>query len=146
MFSAIDETIKEIAVKHGVSVGRDDPLLILQTMHERLIEQQKRAQQELLAQFKSEIEQISSQWKDDAKEKAENILNSALGASKSSLDEILNNAAKEHTNLIKTEISKSINEIKNLNYETKTISKISFILSSTILIASCAFAAFMFWI
>lgn len=70
MSSAIDETIKEIAVKHGVSVGRDDPLLILQTMHERLIEQQKRAQQELLDQFKSEIEQISSQWKNDAKEKA----------------------------------------------------------------------------
>lgn len=145
MSSAIDETIKEIAVKHGVSVGRDDPLLILQTMHERLIEQQKRAQQELLDQFKSEIEQISSQWKNDAKEKAENILNSALGASKSSLDEILNNAAKEHTNLIKTEISKSIKDIRNLNHETKAISKISFILSSTILIASCAFAAFMFW-
>lgn len=145
MSSAIDETIKEIAVKHGVSVGRDDPILILQTMHERLIEQQNRAQQELLAQFKSEIEQISYQWKDDAKEKSENILNSALSASKSSLDEILNNAAKEHTNLIKAEILKSIMDIKNLNRETKAISKISFILSSTILIASCAFAAFMFW-
>lgn len=68
-----------------------------------------------------------------------------MGASKSSLDEILNNAAKEHTNLIKTEISKSIKDIRNLNHETKAISKISFILSSTILIASCAFAAFMFW-
>ena len=43
MSSGIDEAIKEIAVKHGISIGRDDPILVLQTMQERLIEQQKLA-------------------------------------------------------------------------------------------------------
>jgi hypothetical protein len=136
MFSAIDETIKEIAVKHGISIGRDDPILIFQTMNSRLLEQHRTAQKELLSNFKEEIEQISSQWQDDAKNKAEKILNSALQASKSALKSQLSIAATEHAKLVKAELSKSVDEIRQLNNESKTISKLNLIACTGILIAS----------
>lgn len=56
MSEAIDETIKEIAVRHGVILSKDDPVLILQTMNERLLEETRKSQQEMLAQFKEEME------------------------------------------------------------------------------------------
>jgi len=52
----IEETIKEIAVKHGIVVGRGDPILILHIINERLMRDSAAAQQEILARFKEELE------------------------------------------------------------------------------------------
>jgi hypothetical protein len=82
MSEKLDKIVQDITIKHGVLLGKDDPILMLQTMNEQLIEENRKAQQDLLVQFREEIESISSQWKDDAKEKAEKILNVALASSK----------------------------------------------------------------
>jgi len=71
MSDKLNEAIQAIAVEHGVILGKDDPILMLHTMNEKLLEKNRIAQQDLLTQFKEEMELISSQWKDDAKEKAE---------------------------------------------------------------------------
>ncbi|HEN5466613.1 TPA: conjugal transfer protein TraM, partial [Legionella pneumophila] len=82
MSEKLDKIVQDITVKHGVLLGKDDPILMLQTMNEQLIEENRKAQQDLLVQFREEMEGISSQWKDDAKEKAEKVLNAALASSK----------------------------------------------------------------
>lgn len=82
----IEETIKEIAAKHGIAVSRDDPILILQTINERLMQDSAAAQQEMLDRFKGELEEIAHRWGDDAKDKAERTLNAALTVSR---DEML---------------------------------------------------------
>jgi hypothetical protein len=43
----VDELIKEIAVKHGIAVSRDDPILILQTINNRLMQDSEKAQDAL---------------------------------------------------------------------------------------------------
>src|SRR5512137_900861 len=91
----IEETIKEIAVKHGIAVGRDDPILILQTLNNRLMQANQKAQQDMLDQYKSELESISLRWSTDAKEKAERILNASLDASKAAMEGLLRAGAKE---------------------------------------------------
>lgn len=82
----IEETIKEIAAKHGIAVSRDDPILILQTINERLMQDSAAAQQEMLDRFKGELEEIAHRWGDNAKDKAERTLNAALTVSR---DEML---------------------------------------------------------
>ncbi len=81
----IEELIREIAVKHGIAVGRDDPILILQTINTRLMQDSQAAQQEILDRFKEELEAIAHRWGDDAKGKAERTLNAALTASKEAM-------------------------------------------------------------
>ena len=71
MADPIDELIKEIAGKHGVAVGRDDPIMILQTINARLLEDSAKAQQAMLALYKEELEALSARWSSDAKEKGE---------------------------------------------------------------------------
>ena len=107
--SDIDELIKEIAAKHGIAVGRDDPILILQTLNTRLMQANQKAQQDLLDQYKSELEDLSLRWSTDAKEKAERILNASLDASKTAMNQLLQAAAKELVTTIKAEVETSLN-------------------------------------
>lgn len=144
MSSAIDESIKEIAVKHGVSLGRDDPILILQTMNERLLCQHKEEQKALLSSFKDEIEEVSSAWQNDAKKKAEKILNASLNASQGAMEAALKKASIEHAELIKQEIHLALREVKALNAETKKISKVNLIYCSLMLGATFCMALFSY--
>jgi len=82
MDKRLEELIHEIAVKHGVAVARDDPILILQTINNRLLNDAAASQQEQLDKFKEEMEGVSHRWQHDAKEKSERILNFAVAASK----------------------------------------------------------------
>lgn len=81
MADQIEEIIREIAAKHGIAVARDDPILVLQTINHRLLQDGATAQQTMLEQFKEELEGVSMRWKFDAKEKAEQVLNAALAGS-----------------------------------------------------------------
>jgi cell division septum initiation protein DivIVA len=87
MADPIDELIKEIAGKHGVAVSRDDPIMILQTINARLLEDSAKAQQAMLERYREELEALSARWSSDAKEKAERVLNSALKASNNAMRE-----------------------------------------------------------
>ena len=140
MSEAIDETIKEIAVRHGVILSKDDPILILQTMNERLLEETRKAQQEMLVQFKEEMESISSQWKDDAKEKAEKVLNAALTVSKEAMVRLWQESTSESVQVMKKMISGSLTEARDLTEQTCKFSRIALLSSAAILTASCLFA------
>lgn len=111
MSDHIEELIKEIAVKHGVAVGRDDPILILQTINARLMQDSAKAQQDMLDQYKSELEMITQRWNDDAKEKAERILNASLAASKDSMAKLMQEGAKEITTAVREEIDSALNRV-----------------------------------
>ena len=78
----IEETIREIALKHGVAVGRDDPILILHTINERLMRETAAAQRQILHEFKEELESAVYEWEATAKKTAERILDATLIASK----------------------------------------------------------------
>ncbi|HEM1702531.1 TPA: conjugal transfer protein TraM, partial [Legionella pneumophila] len=101
MSDKINEAIKDIAVRHGVVLSKDDPVLILQTMNERLLEENRKAQQEMLAQLKEEMENISSQWKDDAKDKAEKVLNAALAGSKEAMAKLFQETTNQSVHVMK---------------------------------------------
>lgn len=134
MSEAIDETIKEIAVRHGVILSKDDPVLILQTMNERLLEETRKSQQEMLAQFKEEMENISSQWKDDAREKAEKVLNAALASSKEAMARLLQESTRESVHAVKKMISDSLAEARYLTQQARKFSQFTMISSIAILI------------
>ncbi len=142
MSDQINEAIQEIAVKHGVLLSKDDPVLILQTMNERLLEESRKAQQEMLVQFKEEMENISSQWKDDAKGKAEKILNGALTASKEVMEDTLKNSSRDSILTIRHLISESLAEADNL---AKLARKHSWtaLFSATILTIICMSLCFL---
>ena len=138
----VEELIKEIAVKHGIAVGRDDPILILQTINKRLMQDSQKAQQEMLDQFKSELECISLRWSADAKDKAERILNASLNASKASMEQLLQAGAKEFVAAIKSEIDTSLNRMGRPIRDSYRISVMNLLASFLTILA----AAVLLWI
>ena len=139
--SDIDELIKEIAAKHGIAVGRDDPILILQTLNTRLMQANQKAQQDLLDQYKSELEDLSLRWSTDAKEKAERILNASLDASKTAMKQLLQAVANEVVTTIKAEVDASLNHINRPIQEAHRIGLMNIVASCITLLA----AAIILW-
>lgn len=91
----IEEAIKEIAIKHGVAVGRDDPIMILHTINERLMKETAAAQRQILHEFKEELESAVHEWEITSKKTAERILDVALSASKEAIAEGGKKAAED---------------------------------------------------
>lgn len=137
MSEKLDKIVQEITVKHGVLLGKDDPILMLQTMNEQLIEENRKAQQDLLTQFREEMESISSQWKDDAKQKAEKILNAALASSKEAITRLLHESTRESVQAIKKSISDSLIEAHSFTQKTQKFSQFALVSSATLFASSC---------
>ena len=102
--SDVDDLIKEIAVKHGIAVGRDDPILILQTINQRLMQDSAKAQQAMLDQYKQEMEDLARRWGNDSKNKAERVLNAALAASRDTMGKAMQEGAVVVTETIRREM------------------------------------------
>lgn len=129
MSDELDNLIKEIAVKHGTSISKDDPILMLHTVNRQLVEDSKKMHQELLMAFKSEIEQCSAKWKEDAHEKAEKILNASLASSKEMMAKLVQQSSEQATQLIQDIMTNAVNELKEIRSSTKIYSITSLLAS-----------------
>jgi hypothetical protein len=90
----VEELIREIAAKHGIAVGPDDPIFVLHTINQRLLADSAKAQQVMLDRYKEEMEVIAHAWSTDAKSKAERVLNASLAASKETMVSIMTKEQK----------------------------------------------------
>lgn len=104
----LEQLFMEIAKKHGVTISRDDPIMILQTLNKWLLEDSAKAQKKLLNQFQSEMEASALRWGDNAKSMAERVLNASLSASKDTMGKIMEESAKMMAKSVKAEIEDSL--------------------------------------
>lgn len=112
MSDQIEELIREIATKHGIAVSRDDPILVLQTINNRLLENSSKAQQVMLDQYKEELEALALRWGNDAKGKAERILNASLAAGKDAMEQVLQEAARTTAATVASEIDAALDRLR----------------------------------
>jgi hypothetical protein len=136
--NALGEMIKEIAEKHGIALGRDDPILILQTLNNRLLQDNQKAQQAMLNQYKEELEALSLRWSSDTKEKAERILNASLESSKVAMDQLMQAGTKELLLRFTSSIDESLILIDYLIKDTKRIGAMNIIASCITVLAVAA--------
>jgi hypothetical protein len=103
---SIDNLIKEVAVKHGIALGKDDPLLMLHTINRKLIREGMASQELILETFKAQLEEIAHRWSEDSKSKAERVLNASLAISKDSMAA----GVKEASKIAATELERVVKE------------------------------------
>ena len=134
----LEELIKQIAAKNGIALGRDDPILILQTLNNRLLQDNQKAQQAMLNQYKEELEALSLRWSSDTKEKAERILNASLESSKVAMDQLMQAGTKELLLRFTSSIDESLILIGYLIKDTKRIGAMNIIASCITVLAVAA--------
>lgn len=76
-----DDLLKEIASKHGVALDREDPILMVQTMHARLSADSRSEQQAMLEDYRKTLEALLDRWSAETTAKAERIVTASLTAS-----------------------------------------------------------------
>lgn len=104
MSDELEDLVKEIAAKHSIAVSRDDPIMILHTINDRLMKNAAASQEKILSSFKSELEATAFQWSEDSKARAEKILNAALSASQAAMLETMQEGGKQTIEVVKREI------------------------------------------
>ena len=100
----IEALIREIAQKHGIVVGRDDPIFVLQTINHRLMQDSAKAQRAQLESLKEEMEALAQRWSLDAKEKSERILNASLATGKREMVDLMEEGARTSVHLLAKEM------------------------------------------
>jgi hypothetical protein len=108
MADQMEELIAEIAAKHGMAVSCDDPILVLQKINNRLLQDSATAQQVQLDQFKQEMEALSLRWGNDARGKAERIVNAALAAGTVAMGQAMQDGAQAAAGAIRAEIDAAL--------------------------------------
>lgn len=125
MSDQLEELIKEIASKHGIAVSRDDPILVLQTINNRLLQDSSKAQQAQLDQYKEELEQLALRWGNDAREKAERILNASLSAAKDAIDQLMQEGARSTAAGVSKEIDAALAKFADPVRDAHRIAKLN---------------------
>jgi len=133
----VEELIKEIAAKHGIAVSRDDPILVMQTLNNRLIQESSAAQQAQLDQYKQELEALALRWETDAKGKAERILNAALNASKEAMHQAAQEQAKSTAASVRAEVEAALDRAADQLKAAKKIALLN-VAASCITLAAAA--------
>jgi Transcriptional activator TraM len=82
----MDKIISYIAETHGVAVSKDDPILIAYSINKKMMDENAESQGRLLEEFKDQIEKITEAHSADILEKAARILNAAVVANKTAVD------------------------------------------------------------
>jgi len=132
----MEKLINDIAIQHGVVIGRDDPILILQTMNTKLMEDNTKTQQLMLNQYKEDLEGIALRWGNDAKEKSERILNASLAASKEAMANLLQESANTTALTIQHTIDELLSRAKETLLHTKRIALFNLTASAFTLLAA----------
>lgn len=125
----IKNTALEISKKTGVIIGDDDPIMILLSANEVLLNETKKSQGELLSDYATQINSITEEWANKSLTRAENICNASILAAKTAID----NQVEANT---KKTIDALNEAIKNLNINESNTLKTLKILTYTNIIAS----------
>lgn len=136
MDDPIDQLIRDIAAKHGVALGRDDPILILQTINAQLLEDGQRAQHALLQTHKEELEAIAQRWGSDAKDKAERILTAGLAASKDVMAGMVEVGAAAAMASLRTEVAQAVGTIARTLEHSRDLARVNLVAAALTVVAA----------
>jgi hypothetical protein len=121
MTDAVEDLIGEVARTHGMAIGRDDPILVLHTMNDRMVRENAAAQQVLLDAFKQELEALASRWSIEATERADRILQAALVGSQEAIASTLREGASATGASVRTEVESALAQIAGRMQDARRI-------------------------
>ena len=137
MDDSLDVLIKDIAVKHGVEINCDDPILISQTINAKFIADTAKMQQVMFHQHKEELEGFTLRWDNETKKQSERILNASLAASKEAMTNMLQDSAKNTVMTIQKEVDESLSRASKALRSSEKIAMINLCAAAITFLAAC---------
>jgi hypothetical protein len=127
--NSMEAIIRVVAVKHGIALGRNDPILVLHTINGLLMEEFARKQELLIHEFHVNLEETADLWNKNM----ESITSEILGSMENSHRHLISELIEKHINNIDMVIAdkssditlaqqkRTSNNLKSLNNQLKTM-------------------------
>ncbi|MCT9811029.1 conjugal transfer protein TraM [Acidovorax sp. Be4] len=133
---------QETSAQHGLALVRDDTMLAMHTLHQRLLQDSLQAQQALLDQYQQELESLSTRWSLDARDKAERTLNAALTAGKDAMAQAMQDASSHAATSMRAEMDAAQERIAAMLQDAQRGARLH-LLAACLALAAMAVAAWV---
>ena len=104
--------IREAALKNRASIKEDDVLMVVVTVMNRIVEDQIQALTAAHEQHRTISQEVALAWRKDAAERANQILNVALDASRAAMAKGMNEGGAKIVAIIRDAVETSLGEMR----------------------------------
>lgn len=137
-----DDLLHEIAVKHGVALDRQDPILIVHTLHRRLLAESRRAHQAMLDDYRTTLDTVLDRWSAETTAKAERIVTATLTASTETMKAQMATHTTEVTSAIRNEVTAVLDQTETRMRRAQTLGYVNLLAA----VVTFSAALVIYWI
>ncbi len=111
----LDALIKRVASEHGIVLSQDDPVLMMHTLNEVLLEQNEKTHAELLSNYQTILEESFNQWREYSTKKSNAIISATTNNANLTRDQFIINCTRLIEEKIKAGVGQEINELARIS-------------------------------
>ena len=132
----LDALIERVASEHGIVLSQDDPVLMMHTLNEVLLEQNKEAHAELLSNYQAILEENFNRWCEYSTKKSNAIISSSMGNAQLTQDQFLESCIQLIDERIKNSMDPEAYDLVRISRQAAIINLLSaaLVLVSVILV------------
>ncbi|MDR4518996.1 MAG: conjugal transfer protein TraM [Nitrosomonas sp.] len=133
----LDALIKRIASEHGIVLTKDDPVLMMHTLNEVLLEQNEKAHAELLNKYEAILQESFNQWHSYACKKANALINAQQNHSSKSDNPLIDQSIQLISEKISITINQEIRELTRISRQAAIMNLLAavLVLVSTVIVS-----------
>jgi len=128
----LDALIERVASEHGTVLSQDDPVLMMHTLNEVLLEQNKEAHAELLRNYQAILEENFNRWCEYSTKKSNALINSSMGNAQLTRDQFLESCIRLTDEKIKSGVDQEAYDLVRISRQAAIIN----LMASTLLLVS----------
>lgn len=149
----IEAIIRAVAVKHGIALGKNDPILILHTINGLLLEEFANQQAGIITQFRESLESTADHWSKNMEVKADEILSNMGNNHRQLIKELIETQidnmalaiAHKSDDIAVAHQKRTVNNFKSLNSQLKTMKSMLYVNFAASIMALVS-AIIMLWL
>lgn len=149
----IEAIIRAVAVKHGIALGRNDPILILHTVNGLLLEEFANQQEDIITQFRESLESAANHWSKNMDVKADDILRNMENSHRQLINELIETQidsmalaiAHKSGEIAAAHQKRTVNNYKSLNSQIKSMRSMLYVNFAASIMALVS-AILMLWL
>ncbi len=130
----LDALIERIASEHGIVLSRDDPVLMMHTLNEVLLEQNEKAHAELLRNYQAILEENFNRWCEYSTKKSNALINSSNSSAQLTRDQFLESCIQLIDEKVKSGMNQEVYELTRISRQVAIIN----LMASIIILLSVA--------
>lgn len=132
----LDALIERVASEHGIVLSQDDPVLMMHTLNEVLLEQNEKAQAELLSNYQARLEENFNRWCEFSTKKSNALINASMSNAQLTRDQFLESCIQLIDERIKSGVDQEIYELVRVSRQAAIFNLLaSFMILVSVVIA-----------